>query len=613
MTMRWLALALALAWLPACDVASVPAAASKIANNQCQSDSDCSGGVCTEQQCRGRTGTFQTVMFEITAPADGSEVAGVQFLKVVDKLDPFKELPLELDLVSQVVGDVKAVGRACIPQFVDDQGEVLVLASDTTIPAVVTLIPKTRALGLYSPNSVTKSLLPDNKSWRFSLNVPPGPYDIYIEPKRQPDDACPVPPQLVRDRVFVGGSSPLAISLPEPTVFEFHVTWPLADGALNGWLVDMLDPATGRVISNRVKLALGKGGKTDYVGRVSYFPVVQQALADRKAEELVRLSPPPMVVGPTILLARSALGLFSANSGHLTGLTVLPTSVEVHGQVTSQSTPKPVAASVTLVATKINGIDPGVLASFVQTATVGADGLFQADLLPGTYRVSAVPRTGLDSSAAAGEDSRLASVTQEWVVASAPGVQAGKVVELSSAIGSNGQVLDPSGRAPAAALVQAVPSPASIQSDLLRDALGEVAFVPRASTGTVDGNGYFAFNSDPGTFDIAVQPSPGTGFGWAVLPGADITTASAGLNLDALTIPFPLSYSGTVTVPGSESRRPVPGALIRTYIYLRGREYTADPSLADSVVQIGEARANETGEFRVLIPAALNQDLTQAQ
>ena len=613
MTKRWLALAAALALLPSCDVASVASSASKIAVNQCQSDSDCGGGVCTNEQCRSRSGTFQTVLFEVTAPADGSEVAGIQFLKVLEKLDTLNDASLELDLVSQVVGQVKAVGRTCVPQFVDDKGDVLVFASDTSVPAIVTLLPKTRALGLNSPRSVAQSLIPDMKSWRFSLNVPPGPYDIYIEPKRQPDDACPVPPQLVRDQVFEGGSSPLVISLPEPTVFELHVAWPLGDGALNGWFVDMLDPVTGRVISNRVKLALGKGGKTDYVARVSYFPVVQQAPSQQQAEELVRLSPPAKVAGPTILLARSALGLFSANSGKLTDLTALPTSVKVQGQVTSQSTPKPVAATVTLVATKIDGIDPGVLASFAQTVSVGADGQFEADLLPGDYRVSAVPRTGLDSSAAAGDDSRLASVTQPWEVASSPSVQAGKVVELSSAIGSNGQVLDPSGRAPAAALVQAVPSPASIHSDVLRDPLGEAAFVPRASTGTVDGNGYFAFNSDPGTFDIAVRPSPGTGFGWSVLPGAAITTISAGLNLATFTIPFPVSYGGTVTVPGSESRRVVPGALIRTYVYLRGREYTADASLADSVVQIGETRADDMGGFEILIPAGLNSDLTQAQ
>ena len=596
--------------LSACDVAAIPQAPNKIAQNQCTSDSDCAGGVCTDnkqnKQCRSRTGKLQAVLFEVTPPADGSSIAGVQFLKFVEdveKVDDSGEHTLDLGLVAQVSGDVKVVGRDCVPHF-DDNGKVLALADDKSLPATVSLIPNTRALGLYSPRTVVQSLLRDMTNWSFSTNVPPGQYDIYVEPKHQPDDTCPVPPQLVRDQEIRGGTSSLKIKLPEPTVFELHVAWPLADGALNGWLVDMLDPLTGRAISNRVQLALGSGGKTDYVARVSYFPVLEQVATAEKAEELVRLAPPNDVAAPTVLLARSALGLFSANAGTLSDFIALPSPVHVQGQVTAQSTPRSVASTVTLVAVKITGIDPGVLASFVRTKNVLADGQFEVDLLPGTYRVSAVPSAGLDPAGADSTDSRLAAVTQEWVVASSPDKQAGKVIELGQALPINGQTLDISGRSVATAIVEAVASLSAIKTDVLHESLGEATFVPRASSGSVDAEGYFALNADPGKFDITVRPSSGTGFGWLAMPSAPV--GMAGLTVD-LAVPFPVSYRGTVTVPGvGDIHGTVPGALVRSYVYTHQGEYTSDPAMADGVLQIGETRADEDGLFEALIPASLN-------
>jgi len=72
-------------------------------------------------------------------------------------------------------------------------------------------------------------------------------------------------------------------------------------------------------------------------------------------------------------------------------------------------------------------------------------------------------------------------------------------------------------------------------------------------------------------------------------------------------MPLPVEYGGTVTVPGAEGPRRIPGALIRTYIYMKGGKYTTDWPNADSVVQIAETRADNTGEFHVFIPAELNQ------
>ena len=606
--MRWLKSISLVGLLSACDVASVREAADTVAHNQCQRDEDCPGGACIDEQCRSRTSAFQTVLFEVTPPADTSIIAGVQFLKEVSGLSTEVGAPLDLGVISQVSGKVTGELLKCRPTFVGDAGAVVLRADDLSLPARVSLIPAASALGLYAPRAVVQSSIVADVSWGFAANVPPGTYDIYVQPNRQPDQSCPVPPLLLRGKVIKEGNVPLDILLPQPLPFEFHVTWS-GEGTLNGWMVDMLDPASGRTISNRVPLALGAGGKTDYVANVTYNSVgVVGKASKQQDEQWVRLSPPEdaaeSLALPTVLLARSALGLFSANRGTLNEFSSLPAAVHVHGQVTSGITPVPAAATVTLVAKKITGIDPGVLASLVRTVDVGADGQFDVHLLPGTYRVSTVPLSPLDPGP--GNEMPLAADTREWVVASTPAEQAGKVIELGSALPITGQVFDASGAPVAVAQVQAVPSPRSIQSDTLQEFLGGTPFVPRASPGVSSERGEFAFKADPGTFDITVRPNSDTGFAWLVLPNLAVT-ANSGVGLGRIGMPLPFSYRSTVTVPGEEGPRLVPGALVRAYIYLKAGEYTDDAVGADSVLQVGETRADGDGEFELLIPATLNR------
>lgn len=592
--------------LSSCSVASVDQAPSSTAQNHCSSDADCSAGSCVSGQCRSRASVIETVLFEVTPPADGTLIAGAQFLKPNTPLPSEGELALELDPVSQITGTVKA-GNHCGqdgPKFLNDSGGFYAIANDSSISAYVTFAPSSTALGLFSPHTVVKSGLVEDSYFGFSVNLPPGDYDIYVEPGSQADDSCPVPPQLRRSQHLNGGLLSREIQLPEPSTFELHVSWPLGDHALDHWHVDMLDPVFGRVISNNVELT--PHGK-EYVAKISYFPVVIGDTLVGDASELMRLTPPQGVVAPTLLMARSVLGLVDGDKGTLDKFTSLseslPVPVRIKGQVTAP-TLRPVASTVTLVATNILGIEQDVWPSFVQKALVGADGQFEFDVPPGTYRVSATPSATLDIHSE-DSDARLAQVTQLWDVPESPSVQAGRVLTLSEAVPINGRLPNAAGTAElATASVQAIVSPASIRSDVLDLALGKPNLVPRASIDTVAQDGSFKLIADPGTFDVTVRPLASTGFGWLVFPKVD---ASAALDLSAPAIPLPVSYSGTVTMPGSGGPLTVPNALIRAYAYMSNGEYSADASKADSVLQVAETRANNDGSFQVLIPASVNQ------
>ena len=594
---------LAVAWCvllsaSACNVATVQEQLSAIPQNSCTSDADCALGSCDGKICRTTNGSFDTILFEITPPADASSIAGVQFIEteknVLEKNDT---LDLQLDLLAKISGVVKLAPDMCTPQFVAEPGKLDATSSDRSIPALITLTPSSGALGLFSSPVAATATLADMSSFGFSLNVPVGHYDIYIQPQDQPTADCPVPPQLLRNHL-INGTVNLSIALSVPQTFEFHVTWPLGDGALDGWSVDMLDPISGHAISKRV--ALERGKKTDYAAKLVYLPVVGDS--DR-VDQFVRLSPPDGVPAPTLLFARSGLGLFSATVGTLTQFKSLPTPVRLVGGVTEGVTPKPLAATVTLVATKINGVDPGVVASFVRRVDVQQDGSFALDVLPGTYRVAAVPAGVTDPA-----PTSLAEARTEWVVGDTPSVQAGKVIELSDTLPINGVVLDPSETtAMVGAQVNAVSSPTSVGTDALRQALGETVFMPRAKSATVEGGGSFSVSVDTGNYDFSVRPRSSSGYAWLVIPSLPVVANNGGAGLNTISLPLPVSYHGNLTVPGAaDSFTLVPGALISAYIYMKDGQYTADSTQADSVLQIAETRSDATGAFDLRIPAALN-------
>jgi hypothetical protein len=244
---------------------------------------------------------------------------------------------------------------------------------------------------------------------------------------------------------------------------------------------------------------------------------------------------------------------------------------------------------------------------------VSEDGKFSLALLPGTYKVYAVP----GASSVTGESGsvvRMGAASQtDWEIAAEPVLQAGKLVELTPVRHLTGAAFEPGTGEPAVgSIVTAIASPRSVQVDLLTQAaLGSLAFAPSAQNATVDSQGRFDVQADPGVFDISVRPPEASGFPWYVASNVVVPPAppgNAALDLGSPILPLPVPYRGQVSVPLAENMtRPVAEALLRAYVYLdEDGKYTGDPTRAVSVVQVGETRADELGNFELLIPAYLN-------
>ena len=614
-----------------CEVAAVDSVAPAVAVNRCGEDvkTTCTRGeaTCQAGRCVAIKGRFSTILLDISVPASGTSSSGLNYLWREDNVNLAGDVwNIELAPVADVVGKVLATpyvmnpesAEPCALEFVGEKpGTTVAVADDGSIPVDIVFAPAARVLGIESAGYTLKtdtSFAEDSggaPSFDFEFNLPQGEYDLYVKPRAGVEGACQLPPQLYRREPAREKTVEVDLTLPAPSRFDFTLKWPkdANQAPPEGWTVEMLDPVSGRLVSTRAELEVSGEDERDLLltTAIYYFPPMP---IDPDNSELVRLAPPPDVAAPTVVLARSALELFSKGSGIVDQFQSYPDPVRVQGQVTT-SDAAPAGATITLTAKRIEGVDAGVFTSFVRRVEVGSEGTFEVDLLPGTYRVLAVP-----ASPTNGKGERSSAVTEsEWTVAAEPMTQAGKLVQLDPIVNVTGTASVPQGEPALGAVVTAVASPRSMQIDLLTQAAeGSTPFAPSAESGIVGADGAFSVLADPGDFDLSLRPPASSGFSWFVTHYPVRQPTNEPAELGNLKMPYPVPYQGRVSIydpnAGIRSSGAVVGlaqALIRAYIYLDEKGgYIDDPTGAASVLQIGETRADRNGDFELLIPANLN-------
>jgi hypothetical protein len=614
---------------PACSVTALAERERSIAINECASPSDCINGECVEGVCVVRNGDLKHLAFELTPSARAGAIGGKSmWIRASEVNGPVRDLAF--DGVSRVTGHIRvalAPGCVDVPFVGYSHGRQVKAAKDGTIPARVTFT-QTAVYGLAAENFTASvdTLAKENeltptvppKNLNFSFNVPAGFYDIYIEPAPIHSQAtederkqCQLAPQLLLKQAIASYSDfILNLEVPAPASLELEVRFP-ADASLAGWALDMIDPESGRVLSTRITIPEGAKSGWPSTPPLRYLPVAISGYdppdppPERSADELVRLAPPAGIVAPTFLFERSALELFEKGSGVLAPLESMPTPVDFEGRVLRRGSSTPVPSSVTLTATRLLKVPTGVFASFSRTVATDGEGRFELPLLPGSYRVEAVP-SRIDGQSGG------ALVEADWEVPASPETQAGRVMEVEPVLEVEGRarlrLVDTFAFGASAGVEPSVLRP---RPNALARLLGASTVPPRSARSSIgDTAGIFALSTDPGTFDFFVRPPQESNFAWYVMPGLELTASK---DLGTVELPLPVRLEGNVSIRSFVGPEPptLTQSLLRAYVLLDEAGAPTSDDMSDDTkvrlaVPVAETRVDELGHYILNVPASLN-------
>lgn len=618
----------------------------------CQTQADCGAGECLAELgiCTRRAGQLSTLLFEVTPQAADPVYGGARFVKI---MDIGSQVPMASPLELNVRPRVPVRGRVIAAL---DQAACLTI-SRSTLPVTLTFTPRQRLLGLSLPSYELSTRFLDEPiaEYEFEGALPPGRYDVYVQPiLAAQNEGCRAIPQIFRDQAIeeMSGQA-LQLQQPTPASLRLSIVW---RDNLDGWLLDMIHPVTGEVISNRVRLSADDVSDSDRLDTTLNYSRAENDFIGPTGEELVRLTPPPGVLAGTVLLVRSGLEIITSGEGVIGDVSSFGTRVELRAWVWKKGEPDtPVPGTVSFSALDLDEVPEGVSTSFEGSGIVSPQGQVGIPLLPGRYRFRvtppAVPLVGLGLMA--GYQSEL--TVYPPADAGLP-QQSGQVIEVPSAISISGQVVAAGAGSPIAGVeVRAsassrngnscVEGPEGEQAlgcerelpPVLHKARAQDPFVPRTRNSVSQSDGSFTIDGlDCGQckegagarFDLTVRPDIQTGLPWFVLSAIDLHASQDEMGPLEMPMPVarpmrvtygdPLMVTGAGGAPVSQPRPGLGGARVRVFAMLDDRsEVVSDPEglascvalppssdarCLQSLLQVAEVRTGTDGEFLLLLP-----------
>jgi hypothetical protein len=584
---------------------SIPLAdTASLVTNRCESSSDCPGAVCyslaTGSTCVATQGGLTGVILEVRPTPGAGYGAGVSHL--------FRLEELGVLLAGSAPGGYVVPADLRLPALVEiGSGKVTVgedfkpapcLASDGSIPVRLELRPVTHYVGLTLPSieATTAAYAADGGPYAFDLAVPPGTYDVYVEPLRfdtleeQENAGCTPPPPL-----FLGGQTithdvDVALEMPAPSHLTGRLVVPKGID-VQGWTLDLVEPSSGRLVSTQHVFEAPKPSQPpdDPLSFSAAFDV-HYHWVDPLASPIVRLRPPDGLIAPRVYWDFASAAIFGDKDVPLTLSDLELTPKHIQATVLDEDK-QPVVATVTIQSKGLSG-GASANASYTVTAETGPDGQFEADLLLGNYRVLARPKV----------DPSKALAIAEWTVKK-DDLCCGRVISVSQKAQLRGRVTGPTGAPlPDAAVVAEPPLPRP--TSFLDQVLGLAPVLPDKATTFPDSNGSFALGVDPDpsaadvSVDFFVRPPLGAGYPWLVRPRVKVETG--GTDLGGLTVPYPTVLTGRILDPSGNAVGP---AVVRAFLTLPDDD-TNGP-LTGSVIPIAESEADPAGVYVLALPPSV--------
>jgi hypothetical protein len=275
----------------------------------------------------------------------------------------------------------------------------------------------------------------------------------------------------------------------------------------------------------------------------------------------------------------------------------------VSGQVNIELSALPTSAQLVDVSGQVRGANDNVHATvkflnltfrslgaaFGPAVTTDANGHYTTRLFPGVYRVIVIPEGATDdgSPVPGANPARWALTEREEAI----GLGATQVVDITvdpvriiEGVASAGVV----GVVAQGATLEAAPFMDS-SSGVLSNALFPPVSPARASVPVDDTTGKFSLVLDPGIYDLTLKPAAASNFAWWILP----KWGQIGTINPQLLYPVPLEGTIIVTMQDKTSQ-PLRNATVLAYAR----------SPRGNVTQVGTARTDDVGRYRVALPPA---------
>jgi hypothetical protein len=550
--------------------------------NSCQVASDCGpDSTCavldTGNMCVSTKPDLAGVVFEIRPGAASPFGANTSHLIDLSA----QGVPLQ----GQVSGPIPF--DPTLPALVSiSPGRVNCIDDESSVPAKVELNHVSFLSGITEKPYTTSSELEDpptgpGPSFAFKIDVPPGIYDIYVTP--EPTAKCgglPLPP------IFIPGSlisvdSTFRLDVEHARHLKGEIKTP-PDLSLDGWLLDVIEKNTGRLVSTVQTIEHETKGTPAAINLHYNFT----SLVTR----FVRLRPPPDVVAPSVFWPLAAADFMNQGSAFLEISDLATTPVDVEGHVLDKDELS-VISSVTLQSVGLSAGGASQNAAYMVVVDTNADGFFKTKVPPGDYRVIAKPFD---------ETKSLAEVI--WPVNKGPNnCFCGQVVTVPDRAILQAEVETPvQGPLLAAEVVGSPSLPPSI-SQIDRE-LGLAPALPREAKADVR-NGEFELGLDLVNefFDLSVRPPVLSGYPWLVRPRLAVQPAkdSSASSLGVINIGHPVVVGGVVRDPFGNV---IPDAAVRAWVPVKSPE-----GLKGAVVKIAETSTDKNGRYTVLLPASISQ------
>ncbi len=520
--------------------------------NRCAGDVDCTGGARCEPataMCVQAPALPYDLWLEVAPPADGTAST------VPTDLGPYTSFSGSISLVVprpvSVRGSVRRDGLPVAAQL-----------TFTPVPAGPTALPQ-RSVSTRTTSAGDVD---------FATSLPArGDYDVLVEPLAE--FRATVPP--FRARLTVGATD-TALQVVLPTG-EAHVAGALVDPegrALSGFDVLAVDRSSGTQLSSVATTSEGaEAGRFSIALAPTTYPfdLVVRPSATRQATGVV----PTYRVQPEVLLP-DAMGNVtilvpaSLPAVHWAGTVEYP---ETRGAM-------PVAgAIVQLHSEDVVDAGTGLVGTLDLTLTTDDAGVYDGQVLPGTYTVSIT----------AASDDTLGVLREQRDLRPTAGASEilGHVFHLPLRTVLGGTVQSPDGDLVRDARVRAAPLGVPLPG--LTDP--EVARLARPATALSGPMGDFRLDLDVGVYDVVVEPPDGSGFPWTVVLEYGIGGSTATL-ADVMQIDAPVVVEADVTWLDGGT---LGSAEVRAFAIAPGGR----------AVMVGRATTDATGHARVLVPAML--------